>query len=200
MTTRNRQPAGRPTGGQFAPDAKAGADISLDERHPTDVDPDRLTRKDRALWDVISTEEWGYDNAPKFGDPGFPSLYSSHDNTHLANVANTMAAHPDFEGLELSDLDDGGDTLVLSVTNRHNSGTHLTKSLNTRSMLDDDGDISGQKGALQFAKNLAREYEDLKEKSRPTTAEEIMNQANILAMMGREAKIKYTSDGGETIP
>ncbi|HLS00360.1 MAG TPA: hypothetical protein VK054_00005 [Beutenbergiaceae bacterium] len=30
MTTRNRQPAGRPTGGQFAPEARSSADVALD--------------------------------------------------------------------------------------------------------------------------------------------------------------------------
>src|SRR5690625_1111032 len=37
MTTRNRQPAGRPTGGQFAPEARAGADVSLGADGAQDV-------------------------------------------------------------------------------------------------------------------------------------------------------------------
>jgi len=192
----NRQPAGQPTGGQFAEGARAAASVALEDTRDTGFDANGLTGEDKELWDIISAEDWGDEDSP--GGSYFPSLYNSHNNEHLFDVARVMSANPRFEGLGLRDLDSGDQTIVLTTTNAHNPGVHMTKSLDIRAMMSGDGDIGGEAGAMLFAKNLAREYDDLKQRARPDTTQDIMSQAQVLNMMGRELKVEYTPDGGET--
>ena len=79
----NRRPRGTPTGGQFAPGARAEVDVDLDEEHATRVLPDgtkewyqngQLHRDDGpAIVRPDGTEEWWQDGREIDPPPSVPA-------------------------------------------------------------------------------------------------------------------------------
>lgn len=205
-----REPAGRPTGGQFAATVKAASGISL--QHADDAEAEYLAdlrEQDRPLATAIldpMTDLVG--NAQAAGQSQFDYLSSfggAHgpDRRHeIAEIADRLVIHHDLAvSSRFSRSPADGD--LWEVSTYLGGGARLTRQMDITALCD-DREADGMDAALAYARAIDEEMTGLirhrDELNAPgPTLSEMRAAVQVDDWRGAEAKVRFVREEGAEI-